>query len=155
MPASPPEDKARRIVEAQATGIKTAFVGDGLNDAPALAAADLGIAVQGASASSTAAAAIVLIDGGIERLPQAIAIARRTARVMRENLAAAVVYNVLAIPLALSGVVSPVMAAALMVASSLSVTLNASRLALEGASKRSQPATEPLRSAAPPPLASS
>ncbi|MCX4148872.1 cation-translocating P-type ATPase [Paraburkholderia madseniana] len=124
-----PEEKARRIVAAQAAGTKVAFIGDGLNDAPALAAADLGIAVANATASSVAAASIVLVEGGIEQLNAALAIARRTARVMRQNLIAAAIYNLLAVPLALSGVVSPAMAAALMIASSLSVTLNSSRLA--------------------------
>ncbi len=124
-----PEEKARRIVAAQAAGTMVAFVGDGLNDAPALAAADLGIAVANATASSVAAASIVLVDGGIEKLDVALSIARRTARVMRENLIAAAIYNLLAVPLALSGAVSPAMAAALMIASSLSVTFNASRLA--------------------------
>jgi cation transport ATPase len=124
-----PEEKARRIVAAQAAGTKVAFIGDGLNDAPALAAADLGIAVGNATASSVAAASIVLVEGGIEKLNAALTIARRTARVMRQNLVAAALYNLLAVPLALSGVVSPAMAAALMIASSLSVTLNSSRLA--------------------------
>jgi cation transport ATPase len=124
-----PEEKARRIVAAQAAGTKVAFIGDGLNDAPALAAADLGIAVANATASSVAAASIVLVEGGIEKLNGALAIARRTARVMRQNLIAAAIYNLLAVPLALSGVVSPAMAAALMIVSSLSVTLNSSRLA--------------------------
>jgi Cu+-exporting ATPase len=128
-----PEAKAQRILSAQAAGAKVGFVGDGLNDAPALAAADLGIAVGGATASSMAAASIVLADGGIEQLNAALSVARRTARAMHQNLAAAAVYNILAIPLAISGFVSPAMAAALMIASSLSVTLNSARLAMNGA----------------------
>jgi Cu+-exporting ATPase len=125
-----PEAKSARIVAAQAKGCTVAFVGDGLNDAPALAAADLGVTVAGASASSVAAASIVLVDGGIERLDAALLVARATARAMRQNLGAAVIYNLLAVPLAVGGFVAPAMAAALMIASSLSVTLNAARLAL-------------------------
>jgi P-type Cu+ transporter len=123
-----PEAKAQRILETRAAGHTVAFVGDGLNDGPALAAADFGIAVQNACASSAAAAAVVLADGGIEKLPEVLALARRTARVMRQNLAWAVGYNLLALPLAVSGVVSPALAAGAMVLSSLSVTLNAWRL---------------------------
>jgi cation transport ATPase len=74
----------------------------------------------------------VLVDGGIEKLNIALAAARRTAQVMRQNLAAAAVYNLLAVPMAASGFVPPTVAAALMVASSLSVTLNAARLAMSG-----------------------
>ncbi|WP_406869864.1 heavy metal translocating P-type ATPase [Paraburkholderia fungorum] len=125
-----PEEKAQRIIAAQSRGEAVAFVGDGLNDAPALAAADIGVAVGSASASSMAAASIVLIDGGIEKLDVALSIARNTAQAMRQNLIAAVIYNLLAVPLAVSGYVSPAMAAALMIASSLSVTLNSSRLAM-------------------------
>jgi Cu+-exporting ATPase len=125
-----PEAKSARIMAVQATGRAVAFVGDGLNDAPALAAADLGVAVDGASASSISAASIVLLGGGIERLDVALVVARATARAMSQNLGAAVIYNLLAVPLAATGFVAPAMAAGLMIASSLSVTLNAARLAL-------------------------
>jgi heavy metal translocating P-type ATPase len=130
-----PEAKARRILDARTAGHTVAFVGDGLNDGPALAAADYGIAVQNACAASAAAAAVVLADGGIEKLPEVLALGRRTARVMRQNLVWAVGYNLLAVPLAVSGVVSPALAAAAMVLSSLSVTLNAWRLHRRGKSE--------------------
>ncbi|QBR03731.1 heavy metal translocating P-type ATPase [Paraburkholderia pallida] len=124
-----PEEKAYQVVAAQSGNRKVGFVGDGLNDSAALAAADFGVAVRGSTASSTAVAAVVLVDGGIERIDFALNSARRVAGAIRQNLAAAVVYNLLAIPLAFSGWISPALAAALMVASSLSVTLNSSRLA--------------------------
>ncbi|WP_434715559.1 heavy metal translocating P-type ATPase [Paraburkholderia sp. A3RO-2L] len=130
-----PEEKARRIHAAQAAGACVMFVGDGLNDAPALAAADLGVAVEGATASSVASAAIVLTGGGIARLDHALLLARHTARTMKQNLVAAAAYNLLAIPLALTGHVSAAMAAALMVASSLSVTFNSARLLRTGSSR--------------------
>ena len=71
----------------------------------------------------------MLVESGIERLQVALLLARTTARAMRQNLGAAVIYNLLAVPLAASGFVAPAMAAGLMIASSLSVTLNATRLA--------------------------
>jgi P-type Cu+ transporter len=128
-----PESKAAQIVREQGAGTCTGFIGDGLNDAPALAAADFSVAVGGASASSIAAASVVLVDGGIEQLNTALTLARRTQSAMRQNLGAAAIYNLLAIPLAVSGFVSPGFAAALMILSSLSVTLNASRLVIERA----------------------
>jgi P-type Cu+ transporter len=125
-----PESKAARIVREQRSGACAGFIVDGLNDAPALAAADFSVAVGGASPSSIAAASVVLVDGGIETLSTALALARRTQSAMRQNLAAAAIYNLLAIPLAVSGFVSPGFAAALMILSSLSVTFNASRLVI-------------------------
>ena len=92
--------------------------------------------MAGASASSVAAAAIVLVDGGIERLDAALFVARATARAMRQNLGAAVIYNLLAVPLAVGGFVAPAMAAGLMIVSSLSVTLNAARLSFDRPMRR-------------------
>jgi P-type Cu+ transporter len=123
-----PESKAARIVREQAAGKCTGFIGDGLNDAPALAAADFSVAVGSASPSSMAAASVVLVDGGIEKLGMALTLAKRTQAAMRQNLAAAAIYNLLALPLAVSGFVAPGFAAALMILSSISVTFNASRL---------------------------
>ncbi|WP_051983833.1 heavy metal translocating P-type ATPase [Burkholderia pyrrocinia] len=123
-----PEGKARIVSDAQRAHRVVAFVGDGLNDGPALAAADYGIAVQSACASSSAAAAVVLSRGDVGQVADAIAIGRRIAHVMRQNLAWAVAYNLIALPVAVAGYASPALAALAMVCSSVSVTLNAWRL---------------------------
>ena len=94
---------------------------------PVLAPADLGIAVDGATALAAECARIVLVEGGVERVREAFAIARATRRKMRQNLAWALVYNLLAIPAAALGWISPALAAAAMAASSLSVVLSPSR----------------------------
>jgi heavy metal translocating P-type ATPase len=120
-----PLDKAGIVRAAREGGRRVAFVGDGLNDGPALAAADLGIAVAGATDLATESARVVLLQGGVERVREALEIARATHRRMRRNLAWAVLYNVLAIPVAALGWLSPALAAAAMAASSLSVVLSA------------------------------
>jgi Cu+-exporting ATPase len=122
-----PLDKAALVEAARREGARVAFVGDGLNDGPALAAADLGIAIAGATDLAAECARIVLLGGGVERVREALAIARETRRRMRQNLAWAFGYNVLAIPLAASGRLSPALAAAAMAASSLSVVLSSLR----------------------------
>lgn len=128
LPSLSPEAKARQIQEAVRRGERPVFVGDGLNDGPALAAAHLGVAVQGATEVATATAHLVLLGGGPGRLPEALRLARRARRVMLQNLAWAAGYNVLAIPAAVAGKVTPALAALLMALSSVSVVLNALRL---------------------------
>lgn len=123
-----PDEKANVLEALGAAGDRVAFVGDGLNDGPALAAAHLGVAVQGATEVATAAAHLVILAGGLSRLPEAIALARQTRAFMLQNLAWAAGYNLLAIPAAAAGYLSPAMAAALMGLSSVSVVLNALRL---------------------------
>ncbi len=122
-----PVDKADLVRAVRANGARVAFVGDGVNDGPALAAADLGIAVDSATDLAAECARIVLLDGGVERVAEALAIARRTRRRMRQNLAWALVYNLVAIPAAALGWISPSLAAAAMAASSLSVVANSLR----------------------------
>lgn len=136
-----PGDKADLI--AQLGSQHVAFAGDGINDGPALAAAEVGLAVANATSTATAAANVVLASGGVTALPTAIKHARRARKVMQQNLFFAVVYNALGLTLAAAGLVSPVVAALAMAASSISVTANASRLALVPGSKLSSVSADP------------
>lgn len=124
-----PEDKLTRLRELQGTGKRVAMLGDGINDAPVLAGADVSIAMGSGAALAHRSADLVLLGGSLRRVPDAIRIARRTRAVIRQNLAWATAYNLIALPLAAMGWVTPWMAAIGMAASSLLVTLNALRLA--------------------------
>jgi P-type Cu2+ transporter len=123
-----PEDKLEHVRQLQARGHVVAMVGDGLNDAPVLAGADVSLAMADGAALAQRAADMVITSPSLLRIPQAIRLARMTRSVVRQNLGWAVAYNLIALPLAAAGHVTPWIAALGMALSSLLVTLNALRL---------------------------
>jgi len=123
-----PDQKAEFVKKLQAQGERVAFVGDGINDAPALTQADLGIAVSRASDIAREAADIILLKSEIEAVPEALGLARATLRIIKQNLFWAFFYNALGVPLAALGFISPIFCAAAMGFSDLIVIGNALRL---------------------------
>ena len=124
-----PEDKLAHVRALQDDGRRVAMVGDGINDGPVLAGADVSFALGDGNALAARAADLVLASPQLLRIPQAIALARRTRAIIRQNLGWALAYNLLALPAAAMGMVTPWQAALGMAVSSLIVTLNALRLA--------------------------
>jgi P-type Cu2+ transporter len=146
-----PEQKLEWVRRWQASGEVVAMIGDGINDAPVLAGADVSISVGGAAAITVASADIVSISEDIYPVVNTLDAARKTARILRQNFSWSVGYNLLAIPFAAAGLVAPWLAALGMSLSSLIVITNASRLRSR-ANPRQDAAPAPVTLDAPEPL---
>ncbi|EMA60845.1 heavy metal translocating P-type ATPase, partial [Halorubrum kocurii] len=126
----PPEGKAETVERLKARG-RTVMVGDGTNDAPALAAADLGVALGGGTAMAADAADVAIVDDNLDSVATVFELSRAAGRRVKGNIGWAFCYNAVAIPLAVAGLLNPLFAALAMGASSLLVVTNSSRALLE------------------------
>ncbi|MCF4165686.1 cadmium-translocating P-type ATPase [Zavarzinia compransoris] len=127
-----PAEKVAAIEDLKASGAKVLMVGDGINDAPSLAAADASMAPSAAADISRTTADVLFQGAGLDAVTATLAVARRSQVLVRQNLGLSLVYNVTLVPLAILGLVTPLLAAVAMSASSLTVILNALRLGRAG-----------------------